>query len=406
MKGSTSRAPALLLLVLPAMLVSSELWANETDQQRCKVTASRTALLSLLRAESSFLSRLSAEAFIGNDFEVLAPGVFKVRDRTRTEFVVRFPSVISDTQFERFSNRFLRSVPGIRAPEVRLLSPEDSARFLKSVSERKPHAYSRMRRGFQAAGLDPSAGKLQASYTLFYDAPNGLRATWELGINAQLRQAIQRIAHDELPIPDALKRIYVEELKEGWDKANEAQRMAVFEDVRALFPAARSIGLEDLVPFLSNQLEAIQGSPLKGILIEGAKRLPPQILTDLSDQWAIYTVLGIRDFHPGNWLLMGDRTMAIDSALNSVDFKNGLSSLRLNSHMQPFDKTDPTTEVYNFLLSRLSSGAVKFLENLTADRVRQIAAQSSFPLTDDQLQGILARARLVVQEHSALTRVR
>jgi len=126
------------------------------------------------------------------------------------------------------------------------------------------------------------------------------------------------------------------------------------------------------------------------------RRLDKRLQANLADHWAAHVVLGISDMHPSNWLI-GPRSQvaSIDLAMRSVIFERGMEKVHWLTLLSPMGPGNITAAHFQELVAAISPAMHSYLADLDRDQMLAIAKRSGFPLTTPQINGALARARLL-----------
>ncbi len=114
--------------------------------------------------------------------------------------------------------------------------------------------------------------------------------------------------------------------------------------------------------------------------MKSPENIPAEVLTQIADLWAIYTVLGIPDFHAKNWLIHNRHVLGIDLEGKSDDFNDGKITLALEYQQNPFDihKADNWRA---FLKEKISPEMRNFLTHLQPARLQELGKEQNFPLS-------------------------
>jgi hypothetical protein len=135
--------------------------------------------------------------------------------------------------------------------------------------------------------------------------------------------------------------------------------------------------------------------PDDGTVANVERVLSPAVIGKVADLWAINTTLGIKDFHSANWLSQGNQVLGIDFASTNATFLEGRKDLEgpianpfiIGGGLKP--------QMRDFLQSRMSREMKEFLRTLTSSKLRTLAEQHGLQATNAQIEGMIARARLI-----------
>ncbi len=305
-------------------------------------------------------------------------GVIRVELTDGSVFVVRFPSTISDPKFERFANEFLRSVPQLQAPAIRLLT----SREIKEVFA-KLHADDRL-------NLNDTKTRDGVSVATFFPLT---KPESFLEAEHAMDPARQYIDFLSSLSPEKLSQNRTEiatRLKQEWKQASDESRRTLSEDLKVIRPSLAEKTDEEVFDYFSTHIDSFSAAELRTLIATGFRRLPSKVLRQLADTWAVYSVLAIPDFHAGNWLVHDGIVLAIDMAFRSAEFTKG----RIREETRgPFLTSDLGPEMRAQLVAHLSPEFYGFLESLTAERIKQIARLSGFGISRAQINGVLQRAK-------------
>lgn len=127
--------------------------------------------------------------------------------------------------------------------------------------------------------------------------------------------------------------------------------------------------------------------------------ITPSVRRQICDAWAVYTVLGISDFHAENWLIRDGHVIPIDMAQLNYYFLSGDSSLSITGQ-HPFGMGSSQNEDFLQAMARSTSSELReFLNRVQREPalVSRIAQQSGFMLRSDALRGVVVRARRILE---------
>jgi hypothetical protein len=302
--------------------------------------------------------------------------VVRVRTRGGYDYVVRFPSQTQDLGLEQFANSFIREAPGSSAPKVRRLGPEDSRQLFDRMMA-DPAIEEKIKDGWKKSEYSKNPN-FTVSVTAYYPVANGEEALAQLRVMDPVRKELLEVsAGGEL-----FRKEYFDEV---WAELSPSQQLGVIEDVKAIWPEARSVPNERFRDFLHENSQKIPKDQLRKLFTMGVERLPAEVRAQLVDDWVLFSVLGLPDFHPGNWLLYGKKVLPIDMA-----YPTGLEG----SLMHPFGGEFALTHAEQSWLARQATpGLRQYLREMTPAKLRALARQAGYSLEPRRQMEILAKIK-------------
>jgi hypothetical protein len=165
------------------------------------------------------------------------------------------------------------------------------------------------------------------------------------------------------------------------------------QDLKELLPESKHFPDDDFLGYLFDNLEHLPGSKLQELPALGLKRVPPGIKTQLADYWITYTILGLPDFHPSNWLIHDEKVVGIDVVHAPVHAKDTDPALKIPYHQHPYGFYKIDDQVTETLISSASPELKQYFKTLTRDEVEQLAKNSDYPISSEELDQIMARIR-------------
>jgi hypothetical protein len=186
-----------------------------------------------------------------------------------------------------------------------------------------------------------------------------------------------------------------EKLSDQWPKLPEAQKVALEKDLKKLFPFALDKSGDAYIHAILSQAPRLQGAKLTELYSMAVQRFSPELRTQLADYWVTYTVLGIPDFHPNNWLMLDQKIIGIDLAHKPQSAKKDTDPLMLSMHQHPYGQFEFTREVRSILMGSISPELKRYLSSLTRDKIQAIAKEAQYPISSKELDQIESRIRTV-----------
>jgi len=331
--------------------------------------------------EQELLARFSPEKIISAVEPPIGSAVTIVEIEGGVKYVVRQPSALDHLDFERFASELIRRAPGGNTPLVRTLGKQETKVALERL---------------RAANPDLSFGKVdpqELNVAMFYPMQRGkeylkaekLNVTLSFARNALLAFAING------------KASHREEFSKQWSRLSPASKQSLIDELRVLSPELSLLTVENAGTKIPELMEKSAGvfSPLMRKEIES---VPAEVRRQLADHWILYTILGIPDFHNSNWLIHHDIVLAIDVALKSRDFAIGTHTTLFDGQEMPLSWLGGA-EVpgQKLLASWASPEMVTYLSGLNEEKVRAVATAAGYKLSEDNLSGVLARAKKILK---------
>jgi hypothetical protein len=111
------------------LLLSSSSQANP-----CLMYFNEAMGLSGELSETYILNKFSRADIKKENVQRLSPGVYKVTTTRGYEYVLRFPSKIQHTDFEKFASLIFNEAPGVHTPEIKFFTNELSKEIAQALS--------------------------------------------------------------------------------------------------------------------------------------------------------------------------------------------------------------------------------------------------------------------------------
>lgn len=343
-------------------------------------------------AESKYLGGFKVSEITKDGFKILSEenGVFRIRLKNGDEYVVRMPTAGASTQYEKFAADFMLSAPNVRTPKIRSLEDSEALDLLNKVEELDPEYYAEKSKTHEWKSRIET-DKSPISITRYYpDAKMGGQHIADIKVKAELEDFL--IGVSENPYyrdPDAR---YAASLKieQFWYDMSPGRQTAFLRQLKAVTPLAADLSVSTTLTFLLNNLGNLKKLNIGALYEAKLAKIPPDLRTQIADHWVIFMTLGIGDFHRNNWMMHQGRVMAVDMALIGDIFKKGEDLLPMWSQ-NPFGHAWISKRVQSLLKESLSKEMKSYLKGLNKKKILEIAKQSGFDITNEQIKGILKR---------------
>ena len=348
------------------------------------------------KTESKILDQFRAADIDPAQTASLSGTVFRVQTASEKNYVVRLPSNYANVRREPFAAAFLNRVPHLRTPTVRLLSTEESKTVLKLIRFFDPAAFRILTAKWKVPGLRNTNDRSRISLSVFYDVPRGLEALSSWGVSDRFRDTLDYIPWDK---EDQLSTLALlkQDLESHWRTANPIQIEYLIQDLKILFPDSNEIRSDRYREYLLNNIELLTTGRTQGLSYLGLVRLPASIRQQLVDYWIVYTVLGIPDFHPRNWLLDDRKVIAIDLAHPVARTLHRGQPFHLSPHLQPFGWFHLRESLRKIFMSEMSPELRRFFIHLTPAHIQAVADDSEYKISAAELRGIMERRNWILE---------
>jgi hypothetical protein len=326
-------------------------------------------------------------------------GVFKLKVRNRY-YVYRIHIKNSnDVEFEHFASKFYAKTPKGKTPTVQLLNHEESQSVFKTIYNFDEVAKNIIDNNRL---IDPMGQEHRISVVPFV---KNNQSSYDLmkseGVYNPLRIAVSNIVNLRLG-PMGLRPSHIEHMKGeiqfGLKNSSPKQIREVLEELRVLAPS-RFKNMDDnkIIDELLNYGYYLHDSDLKNINIKAFEKLPENIKQEIADNWLIYTVLGIEDFHVMNWVHLPheNEVIAIDLANKTRIFRESLD-FSIEKFQEPFSLGELNEVTFDFLMKNVSPELKKYLKSLDKDEILKIADEADF-LLNGESDGIIKRINTILK---------
>ncbi len=291
----------------------------------------------------------------------LSYGVYKIKTEAGAEFVVRLADDSSKTDFEEFATQVYNSAPGVFTPPTRRLSTAEMQRLQRI--------------------LPGNQGSLsqRASIADFIDGKVGAEYLVDINFSFFPHMLLIDRSGD------------LDYYRQRWSELSRERRQKLTDALRDWSGTSNpNLLLEYLISNRSDFTDQQIGQMNQAIL----SLIPAGVMTQIADAWALYTVLGVADFHASNWLMSGTQVVGIDLANPSWElYPNANTILELPIHQIPFSNGWYTNNIYDYLLKHVSFNMVQFLRNLKFEDLAKI--RRNYELPDSILRSMVARAHAI-----------
>jgi len=332
-------------------------------------------------SEQELLSQFSPAKIISAAESPTGSAVTIVELEGGVKYVVRQPGALDHLDFERFASELIRRAPGGNTPLVRTLGKQETKVALERMRAANPD--------LSFGNVDPE----ELNVAMFYPMQRGKEYLKSESSNVMLsfaRNALLAFAINGNPS-------HREEFKKQWSRLYPASKQTLVDELRVLSPELSTLTAENAGMKIPELMEKTAGAfaPLMQKEIEG---VPAEVRRQLADHWILYTLLGIPDFHNNNWLIHHDVVLAIDVALKSRDFVIGTHTTRFAGQEMPLSwLVGAEVPGQKLLVSWASPEMVNYLRDLNGERVKDAATAAGYKLSEDNLSGVLARAKKILK---------
>jgi hypothetical protein len=314
--------------------------------------------------------------------------VYRVTVPNVGDYVLRASDWLADPAFESFAAEFMLTAPGLKTSPIRSLSQQESAAVLDVLKKNHPHIYHALVNNRTQIDQLPLS-TLRFSIGRFHEG-------FKVGRSYFAEQGQAYLFAEALALlSEGAPRSFDMFVEEWRQLASSGHQQAVLDDLKLASNVPADLKPEALPRFISENMSRIGDLNLGRLYYNYLNRIPKPILVQLADHWAITFVLGISDFHNENWGLVDSNVVAVDLALKSEAFTKGLTTDL--SFAQPFGDWRMSGLAHQVLLEHLSEPMKAYLRGLNKSKVRDIAAEVQFEITDVQVSGILHRAQKLLK---------
>lgn len=329
------------------------------------------------------IQTLRREGFASSEVEVLSEnGVFLLRLPNGNKAVLRLEGSMADPKFEVFASKLFNQISSAPTPWVRNLDPELVGPFLKKFETEFPAEFAAFKKSATGNGL--VLNELNASLAPFVDgASKGFHYLENLKIPESLQVLLRDIHPDDLDY----QRKYFLRRWNSMPQAARAKGEKILSDIYGLPPQ------NAFAQFVESGMNLPSETKYK-IISEILLEIPDSLKTELSDTWAIDTVLGINDFHRGNWLLKDKVLLPIDKAYKTgqrLDASGSFKGISLEDAQEPFGFGEISDEVYLYLLRHVSAKTAERLKGLSASELQALAKEAGYEAPKQYLSQVVAR---------------
>lgn len=306
--------------------------------------------------------------------------VYKVVTKSGEAFIMRRASRTDNVKREIFANLFLKDSSAPNAPDIQLFSIEDSQRLLSNV------------RRFD----NPSADE-QVSIAKF--SKGVLGETYLKSKGNLLFMFLNELKEVRSSDFDEYKLFIHSRFDSLWSGADKDGKKTIYEILKRYIPELEDVKNAGDIPGVvknnSKKLLGVRPDPYRDFEIFKSN-LPKKIKSDLADSWAMYTILGIHDFHDKNWLINNNRVVPIDLAY-PVFKKNRLGQTSANplaidgQHFPYHHLSLNDNYLINSLINDISGETRLYIKSLSKEKIKAMSVQSGYLMPSYELEDIWER---------------
>lgn len=320
----------------------------------------------------------------------LGKGVYKVPLKGDAFGVVRVSREVDDIKFEAFGSRLLRSVPGLATPRPRELPvTEQMVRLFLEKERAGPGPDEDLIKQWNQGERPP------ASLSVFFPMETGAAYLDRLagfGFRKGAENAAVELRRSPATERASVKARIAEALELQWASLAPDAKRAVLKDLKALALVEKSFGEGSPVASLVKGMDSDNSVVFTQLRESAWNHIPAKIQAQLADYWAIFTVLGISDFHADNWLIHQDKVLAIDLAMLTAIFQRGILKASWMAQLSPVGPP-PSEAMRQAMISQVTPSTREFLKRLTRESIKRMAEEAGYAVTDRMVDGMLARAK-------------
>ena len=355
-------------MILISFLLPLAAFANE----ECSAVL-RHLLQDATISEANLLSRF-------NPAEIHAPNilgnnnsVFSVKTSTG-KYVIRIEAPHTDLEREVFAITFARGSPMKSFPQVKILSESDTHAVKESFKKLFPGSHQDI------------LNSKKISISAFYPAKEGTKYLSELRLNHPFREILGNAYDSGEGITEQNVSKLKERLFRTWQSSTPQAQMSFAHEIKTLYPATANMGLDDTFFYLNDHLSM---ETAENFQLLGLKRVPKNVIQQLSNSWAIFTALGIHDFHFENWLIHEGIVLPIDLG-NPIEKD---AAMTLMKRRNPFSGHDVSPKILQLIRSNTSPEVIHYLETMNSQTLANYAKTSGYNLSKEEENFILTRTQ-------------
>ena len=358
----------------------------------CDLVLRGAAVIPKDKTESEVLASFNPMALRPEQIKAFPdnPSIFRAYDVEGRAYLLRV-EVRGDQNIslEKFASEFIRRLPNTLTPQIRILSVQHSNHLLNLITENNPDGMRRLQSNL------PENPRL--SVALLYPGESGVESLSRWFVYDPVRDYLTDLsfrARKVRLVDEAVKS----QLRRAWKQLGPENERRLITDLKALYPHTAPIAGHKYQEYFVDAISTINKAPLSQLTHLTLIRIPTHIRTQLSDYWALYTILGIPDFHVGNWLLRGKDVIAVDLAYHAPQTSTRLETpLTLVDQQHPFGRTAATREVIHFLRLNISPQMKAYLSTVSRTDVERLARETGYPLISGELDAIMTRINAVAR---------
>jgi hypothetical protein len=361
------------------LLTSGPTWAEPlTCGELVKSVLKQRQLLE--RFSLSAIDETGEFRMIGNNDQLV---VVPLKDGNKV--AIRFED--EDPAFEDFASRFLSAAPGIHTPQVRKLNAKEFEPIDKLLRKKIPTLID----------LSPrNPAEPIATVVPYFQATTGLKFLNQFPGTA-FKWKYRRLA-DVLKKGKGNESWALKLLSAEWSKLDQATRAVTITDFRSAYPWLQNVSEEMFPEILIKNFRMVRTT--SGHLYDYDfiwERLPPEMQRQLANHWAVYTLLGMPDFHATNWLIDGTDIIAIDLANLSKEFRKGVATLALFDQQTPLSGMGLTNKFRKQLIAAIDPELLRYLSRLKPTDIQKFAEKAHFDIEPRQVKGIHERIKKLLE---------
>jgi hypothetical protein len=292
-------------------------------------------------------------------------------------------SNIHDVIFEDFSTR-CSGLLGVSLPTPMRVHPP--AKLMKLLVEKEKQDKFPMDKIVNAL----QRGQLKGATILpFYPGVTG-KDYLQSSVGMNFRSKLSWLANHSHDTFYDYNRLF-KELTEEWASVGANARVTLLEDIRKIFP--NDIFTEArLMTEIDTKLRGSNSKPLRELVNMAFERIPYEAQVDLAQSWAVFTILGIPDFNPQNWLIHEGHITPIDLANRSAQFTESGSDIFFQWQQNFLDGNEVSPEFVQKVRRLLPPAFIAKIKSLTIAEIMKVASDTRFTISIPQAEAMLKRA--------------
>ncbi len=328
-----------------------------------------------------------------NSISRLSDGVFLFTEPDDgRKYILRVQRENESSHREKFSSLFLSQLANLKTPEIYILDQENSRNIARKLITL---GYDEIENG--TTFNDFTNIESESFYiTLANFVPSESGSDYLSRIKSFF--IVDKITFTYINSYLEFKSEFDREMSEDnfrryWNPERWSQEQKNLKNLTLFIPQLENITYDNALDIIIDHIKNLDISRVEQLRTQLYSFLindiPSDVQVQISNLWAIYTILGIPDFHPGNWLINKNQVTGIDLTYVFTPPEDSINRVLLEDQLYPYGLSETSYYLSEQLLPTVSLNLKDDLKKISRERILEIAKLSGYSLSEEELKEIL-----------------